>query len=49
MFRSRARLPWERIVSHTFPLESIQEAFEQAEWVGRDPTAALITRAAITP
>ncbi|MGI9149398.1 MAG: zinc-binding dehydrogenase [Chloroflexota bacterium] len=49
MLRSRTRVPWERVISHTFPLEAIQEAFEQAEWVGRDPTAALITRAAVTP
>jgi threonine dehydrogenase-like Zn-dependent dehydrogenase len=47
--RSRTRVPWEQVISHTFPLEAIQEAFEQAEWVGRDPTAAFITRAAITP
>jgi threonine dehydrogenase-like Zn-dependent dehydrogenase len=47
--RTRQRLPWDRVISHTFPLEGIQEAFEKAEWVGRDPTEALITRAAITP
>jgi hypothetical protein len=42
-------VPWDRIISHTFPLEAIQEAFQQAEWVGRDPTEAIITRAAVTP
>jgi threonine dehydrogenase-like Zn-dependent dehydrogenase len=47
--RSRGYLPWERIISHTFPLESIQEAFQQAEWLGRDPVEAVITRAAVTP
>jgi threonine dehydrogenase-like Zn-dependent dehydrogenase len=47
--RSRNRVPWERVVSHTFPLEAIQDAFEQAEWVGRDPVEAIITRAAIIP
>lgn len=47
--RSRSRVPWGRVISHTYPLESIQEAFEQAEWVGRDPNQALITRAALTP
>jgi threonine dehydrogenase-like Zn-dependent dehydrogenase len=47
--RSRSKLPWDRVISHTFPLEGIQEAFERAEWVGRDPEQAVITRAAVTP
>jgi L-iditol 2-dehydrogenase len=47
--RSRAYVPWDRVISHTFPLEGIQEAFQQAEWVGRDPVEAVITRAAVTP
>jgi L-iditol 2-dehydrogenase len=47
--RSRSRVPWDRVISHTFPLAEIQEAFEQAEWVGRDPVEAVITRAAVTP
>lgn len=47
--RSKSYLPWDHVVSHTFPLEGIQEAFEQAEWLGRDPTQAVITRAAVTP
>jgi threonine dehydrogenase-like Zn-dependent dehydrogenase len=47
--RSRERVPWDRVISHTFPLEGIQEAFEQAEWLGRDPAEAVITRAAVTP
>jgi threonine dehydrogenase-like Zn-dependent dehydrogenase len=49
VLRSRATVPWDRIISHTFPLEGIQEAFQQAEWVGRDPVEAVITRAAVTP
>jgi threonine dehydrogenase-like Zn-dependent dehydrogenase len=47
--RTRQRVPWDRVVSHTFPLDGIQEAFERAEWVGRSPDEAVITRAAITP
>jgi L-iditol 2-dehydrogenase len=47
--RSRSYVPWDRIISHTFPLDGIQEAFQQAEWVGRDPVEAVITRAAVTP
>jgi threonine dehydrogenase-like Zn-dependent dehydrogenase len=47
--RTRERVPWDRVISHTFPLEGINEAFERAEWVGREPAEALITRAAVTP
>ena len=47
--RSRAYVPWEQVISHTFPLAAIQDAFEKAEWVGRDPIEAVITRAAVTP
>jgi threonine dehydrogenase-like Zn-dependent dehydrogenase len=46
--RSRATVPWDRVISHTFPLDDIQQAFEQAEWVGREQEA-VITRAAVTP
>jgi threonine dehydrogenase-like Zn-dependent dehydrogenase len=49
VIRTRSRVPWDRVISHTFPLESIQEAFQQAEWLGRDPVEATITRAAVTP
>jgi len=49
MRRTRSRLPWDKIISHTFPLEEINLAFEQAEWAGRDPDQAVITRAAVTP
>jgi threonine dehydrogenase-like Zn-dependent dehydrogenase len=49
VYRTRERVPWDRIISHTFPLEGINEAFERAEWVGRDPSEAVITRAAVTP
>lgn len=47
--RTRERVPWDRVISHTFPLEGINEAFERAEWVGREPAEAVITRAAVTP
>jgi L-iditol 2-dehydrogenase len=49
MERSLGRVPWDKVISHTFPLEEINKAFEQAEWVGRDPDQAVITRAAVTP
>jgi threonine dehydrogenase-like Zn-dependent dehydrogenase len=47
--RSRGKVPWDQVISHTFPLEGIQEAFEKAEWFGKDPETAVITRAAVTP
>jgi D-arabinose 1-dehydrogenase-like Zn-dependent alcohol dehydrogenase len=40
--RTRERYPWQRVVSHTFPLERINEAFVEADQ-GR------VTRAAIVP
>lgn len=49
MSRTRTTLPWDQIISHTFPLDAINDAFAQAEWVGRDPEQAFITRAAVTP
>jgi threonine dehydrogenase-like Zn-dependent dehydrogenase len=47
--RCRGRYPFERLVSHTFPLEEINEAFQQAEWLQRDATPGGITRAALMP
>lgn len=47
LVRTRTRWPWERLVSHTYPLEQINEAFAASEWHNRDTTA--ITRAALTP
>jgi threonine dehydrogenase-like Zn-dependent dehydrogenase len=45
--RNRARWPFDRLVSHTFPLEKIDEAFSASEWHSREMTA--ITRAALVP
>jgi D-arabinose 1-dehydrogenase-like Zn-dependent alcohol dehydrogenase len=42
MRRTRSKYPWERVVSHTFPLEQINEAFLAAD-------AGEVTRAAIVP
>lgn len=47
--RHKGRYPFDRIVSHRFPLEAINDAFAQAEWFGRRPDEAAITRAAIAP
>ena len=42
MRRTRSRYPWERVVSHTFPLDQINEAFVAAD-------QGKVTRAAIVP
>ena len=42
MRRTRDRYPWQRVVSHTFPLERINDAFAEAD-------AGRVTRAAIVP
>jgi threonine dehydrogenase-like Zn-dependent dehydrogenase len=42
MARTRDKYPWQRVVSHTFPLERINEAFTEAD-------AGRVTRAAIVP
>jgi Zn-dependent alcohol dehydrogenase len=42
MIRTRERYPYDRILSHTFPLEEINEAFRQQE-------DGHITRGAIVP
>jgi threonine dehydrogenase-like Zn-dependent dehydrogenase len=47
LVRTRTRWPWERLISHTYPLEQINEAFAASEWHGKDTLN--ITRAALTP
>jgi len=46
--RSLRRFPFDRIVSHTFPLEKISEGFHQANWLARQGGDPLrISRAAV--
>ena len=45
--RTKARWPWDRIISHKFPLEKINEAFAASEWLNKETTS--ITRAALIP
>ena len=47
LVRNRTRWPFDRLVSHTYPLERINEAFADSEWHGRETTT--ITRAALVP
>ena len=48
LVRTRDKYPLTRVMSHSFPLEQIGEAFEQAEWIGKGDEAA-ITRAFVAP
>jgi L-iditol 2-dehydrogenase len=47
LVRNRTRWPFDRLLSHTYPLDRIDDAFAQSEWHARDTTN--ITRAAIAP
>ncbi|RPH79890.1 MAG: zinc-binding alcohol dehydrogenase [Candidatus Rokuibacteriota bacterium] len=47
LVRNRGRWPFDRLVSHTYPLEHINRAFADSEWHGRETTT--ITRAALVP
>jgi L-iditol 2-dehydrogenase len=45
--RNLTRFPFDRIVSHTFSLDRITDAFHQAEWLRREGDPLRISRAAI--
>jgi Zn-dependent alcohol dehydrogenase len=44
--RNKDRVPLAQVVSHKFSLEQIDEAFQQAEWAGKQTATS---RAVITP
>jgi len=46
LVRKKDSLPFEKIVSHTFPLADVNDAFAQAEW---DQSQTPITRAMLVP
>ena len=46
LVRKKDVLPFEKIVSHTFPLAEVNDAFAQAEW---DQSQTPITRAMLVP
>lgn len=46
--RSRGRLPFERLVSHVFPLTRISEAFLAADWMQQDAAGLRLSRAALS-
>src|SRR5437667_141359 len=46
--RHLRRFPFERVVSHVFPLERISEGFRQADWMQRQGDPVRISRAAVS-
>jgi hypothetical protein len=46
--RNLQRFPYERLVSHVFPLARISEAFQQADWMQRAGDGLRISRAALS-
>jgi Zn-dependent alcohol dehydrogenase len=44
--RTQGRVPFDRLVSQSFALEQVNEAFAAAEWHGRDTE---VTRAVLVP
>jgi threonine dehydrogenase-like Zn-dependent dehydrogenase len=46
MVKKQDSVPFDRLVSHTFPLDQINEAFEQAEWLDRQTA---VTRSMLVP
>jgi threonine dehydrogenase-like Zn-dependent dehydrogenase len=47
LVRNRTRWPFERLLSHKYPLDQINDAFSQSEWHAKATTT--ITRAALVP
>jgi threonine dehydrogenase-like Zn-dependent dehydrogenase len=46
--RNLRRFPFERIVSHVFPLDRISEGFQQADWLAQSGDPTRVSRAAVS-
>ena len=46
LVRTQHKLPFDKMISHKFPLEQVNEAFPQAEWSQRQTE---VTRAVLVP
>ena len=48
LVRTKDKYPLTKVISHSFPLDRIGEAFEQAEWVGKSEETQIM-RAVVAP
>jgi hypothetical protein len=48
LMRTKDKYPLTKVISHQFPLDRISEAFETAEWLGREG-GSVVTRAIVCP
>ena len=46
--RNLKRFPFEKVVSHVFPIEKISEGFREADWMQRKGDPLRISRAAVS-
>ncbi|MGI8551593.1 MAG: zinc-binding dehydrogenase [Dehalococcoidia bacterium] len=49
LVRNRGRYPFDQVVSHQYPLEEIDRAHAEAEWLNRSDNPTAVTRAVVTP
>ncbi len=49
ILRTRDKYPYEKIGAVRFPLDKIDDAFDQSEWVGREENKTRLARATIVP
>ena len=47
LVRTKDKYPFDKVVSHKYKLEEINDAFQQAEWHAREGAPTKITRAMI--
>jgi threonine dehydrogenase-like Zn-dependent dehydrogenase len=46
--RNRGRFPYDRLISHVFPLAEITRAFQEADWMQRGGDGLRLSRAALS-
>ena len=49
LVRTKDKYPFDKVVSHKYKLEEINDAFQQAEWKAKEKAPTKITRAMIAP
>ncbi len=49
LVRTRTHYPFEKLLSHRYPLEAVNDAFQQAEWSRGETDPTKVVRAALVP